>query len=230
MYFDYRVQGFEVSRSRGPGLGAVVYLPDPNPLRVRKLGGCVGCEGSGFRAVAHLPDPNPLRVRKLGGCLGCEGLGFRAVAYLPDPNPLREKKLGRLCGREGDCASSGSSPCPPPTIIGIEGSWPAMWPPPLDTLPTRWHTWTSTGSKVLSLATTYHQFTLFKILKPFVCICKHTATRIRICRGCPAGGRLPHGTCFPALGFALQPVSYSMQAVMATLSYCPHPNSSTLDG
>ena len=33
------------------------------------------------------------------------------------------------------------------------------------------------------------------------------------------------GTCFLALGFALQPV-----AVPAILSYCPHPNSSTLDG
>ena len=30
--------------------------------------------------------------------------------------------------------------------------------------------------------------------------------------GCPAGGRVPHGTCFLALGFALQPVSYSLQS------------------
>ena len=42
--------------------------------------------------------------------------------------------------------------------------------------------------------------------KPFVCICKHTATRIRIWRGCPGGGRFPPGECFLALGFALLPV------------------------
>ena len=49
-----------------------------------------------------------------------------------------------------------------------------------------------------------------KYSKPFVCICKHAATRIRvrIWRGCPAGGRFPPGECFLALGFALPPVSY----------------------
>ena len=30
-----------------------------------------------------------------------------------------------------------------------------------------------------------------KYSTPFDCICKHTATRIRIWRGCPVGGRLP---------------------------------------
>ena len=45
-----------------------------------------------------------------------------------------------------------------------------------------------------------------------VTMCKHTATRIRIWWGCPAGGRLPHGKCFLALGFALQTVYYSLQS------------------
>ena len=36
--------------------------------------------------------------------------------------------------------------------------------------------------------------------------------------------RLPHGACFLALGFALQPVSYSLQS-----RHRPHPNSSNLD-
>ena len=30
--------------------------------------------------------------------------------------------------------------------------------------------------------------------------------------GCPAGGRFPPGECFMALGFALLPVSYSLQS------------------
>ena len=38
-----------------------------------------------------------------------------------------------------------------------------------------------------------------KYSKPFDCICKHTAARIRILRGCPAGGRFPPGECFLAL-------------------------------
>ena len=49
-----------------------------------------------------------------------------------------------------------------------------------------------------------------KYSKPFVCICKHSATCIRIWRGCPAEvGCLPVSV---ALGFALQPVSYSLQS------------------
>ena len=58
---------------------------------------------------------------------------------------------------------------------------------------------------------------------PFVCICKHTATRIRIWRGCPAGGRFPPGECFLVLGFALLPVS-SLQSRQR-----PQPNPRTLD-
>ena len=63
-----------------------------------------------------------------------------------------------------------------------------------------------------------------KYSKPFVCICKHTATRIRIWRGCPAGGRFPHGECFLALCFALPPVSYSLQSRQR-----PQTNPRTLD-
>ena len=51
-----------------------------------------------------------------------------------------------------------------------------------------------------------------KYSKPLVCLCKHTAIHVRIWRGCPAGGRLPHVTYFLALSFALQPVSYSLQS------------------
>ena len=53
---------------------------------------------------------------------------------------------------------------------------------------------------------------------------KHTATRIRIWRGCPAGGRFPPGECFPALGFALLPVSYASQSRQR-----PQPDPRTLD-
>ena len=56
-----------------------------------------------------------------------------------------------------------------------------------------------------------------KYSKPFVCICKHTATRMRVWRGCPAGRWLTHGECFLALGLAPQPVSL-LTAVPATLS------------
>ena len=58
----------------------------------------------------------------------------------------------------------------------------------------------------------------------FVCICKHTATRIRIWQGCPAGGRFPPGECFPALGFALLPLSYVLQSRQH-----PQPDPRTLD-
>ena len=61
-----------------------------------------------------------------------------------------------------------------------------------------------------------------KYSKPFIYICKHTATRIW--RGCPAEGRLPHGECFLALSFALQPVFYSLQSRQR-----PQPNPRTLD-
>ena len=63
-----------------------------------------------------------------------------------------------------------------------------------------------------------------KYSKPFDCICKHTAARIRILRGCPAGGRFPPGECFLALGFALLPVSYSLQSRQR-----PQPDPRTLD-
>ena len=42
----------------------------------------------------------------------------------------------------------------------------------------------------------------------FIIIRVHTATRIRIWWGCPAGGTFPPGECLLALGFALLPVSY----------------------
>ena len=61
-----------------------------------------------------------------------------------------------------------------------------------------------------------------KFSKPFVC--KHIATRIRIWRGCPAGGRFPPGECFLALGFALSPVASSLQS-----RQCPQPDPRTLD-
>ena len=48
-------------------------------------------------------------------------------------------------------------------------------------------------------------------------ICKHTATRIRICR-------FPPGECFLALGFALLPMSYSLQSQQR-----PQPDPRTLD-
>ena len=66
-----------------------------------------------------------------------------------------------------------------------------------------------------------------KYSKPFACICKHTATPIHIWRGCPAEvGYLTVSAyeCFLDLGFALQPVSYSLQSGQRS-----HPNPSTLD-
>ena len=51
----------------------------------------------------------------------------------------------------------------------------------------------------------------FKYSKSFVCIRKHTVTQPHTLQGCPAEGRLPHGECYPALSFELQPVSYSLQ-------------------
>ena len=62
-----------------------------------------------------------------------------------------------------------------------------------------------------------------KYSKPFVCICKHTATRIRIGRGCPAEvGYLPVSASWPsALHCNPCPTPCSPGNV---------PNSSTLDG
>ena len=67
-----------------------------------------------------------------------------------------------------------------------------------------------------------------KCSKLFVCICKHTATRIRIRRGGPSEvGYLMVSASWPSAlhKFALQPVSYSLQSRQR-----PHPKSSNLDG
>ena len=47
---------------------------------------------------------------------------------------------------------------------------------------------------------------------------------MRLWRGCPAGGRFPPGECFPALSFALLPVSSTLQSRQR-----PRPNPRTLD-
>ena len=55
-------------------------------------------------------------------------------------------------------------------------------------------------------------------------LCKHTAARIRIWWGCPAGGRFPPGECFLALSFALSHVASSLQSRQR-----PQPGPRTLD-
>ena len=57
--------------------------------------------------------------------------------------------------------------------------------------------------------------------KLFVCICKHTASRIRIWRGCPV--EVGYHTYFLALGFALQPISCSLQVTATSPTPTPGP-------
>ena len=53
----------------------------------------------------------------------------------------------------------------------------------------------------------------YRYSKPFVCICKHTATRMRVWRGCPAGRRLTHGECSWPSALHLSPCPYSLQSL-----------------
>ena len=73
---------------------------------------------------------------------------------------------------------------------------------------------------MMPAAADYTSHVGIKYSKPFVCICKHTATRIRIWRGCPT-----------EVGYLTVSVSWPSALHCNPCPHCsPHPNSSNLDG